>query len=387
MDYKNKFLKIREATRHICEHAKIDEMLLFLAEQLEDEANINMLIKANKTDVDKITSDSSQNIHLKLSHARIAGIATNIRAVAMDASPLEIVLKSHTYSNGLEISKISAPLGVVYIVCDARPDIIFDMFSLCIKAGNACVLKLGDCAKNTAKVAEKIIKNALQMFGFDSLLITLLPNQIEKDVEVTQYVDLVIPLVASGTDVVHVFYDESANREQAMAIINSSKTRHNALDCLLVHRNRLYDLSIVFNPLADARITIFADNCSIKALRGRYPADLLMNADENTYGKNFMLHSMALKTVDDLEDALKHISRYGSRHCEAIISNSEENIEIFLNRVDATKLYVNASTSFNVCPSLGLGAEKDKIHARRPIGINELTSYRCIVRGNGQTVD
>ena len=378
MDYQNLFFKVREASRAFVGQDKVDGLLRYLADSLERDSK--ELLKANKMDLDRIADTLMYN-RLKLSIEDIADIAADIRAVAISASPVGTVLERHLHPNGLEISKITTPVGIVGVVCDARPNLSFDMFSMCIKTGNACVLKGCSEALHTCRAAVEIMQKALQLHDMNAAMITLLPPDTEAITKLSENADLVIPLLETGNNIVHVYFDETGNREQAMEIINNSKTRRNALDCLIVHSSRLHELSLVFNPLSDARITIFADERSIRALRGRYPADLLKPADENSFGKELYNFKMAVKTVDSIEEALEHISRHGARHCEAIMSQSDANIEMFLNRVDAAKIYVNASTSFCDCKIFGLGTELEKLHARRPIGLNELTSYRWIVKG------
>jgi glutamate-5-semialdehyde dehydrogenase len=243
-------------------------------------------------------------------------------------------------------------------------------------------------------------------------MITLLPSERKAAtalLNAREYVDVVIPrgsqglidfvrknakipVIETGAGIVHIYYDKSGNLGKALSIINNSKTRRvsvcNALDCLIVHSNRLIDLSRALNPLADAHVIVYADERAMQALLGRYPVDLLKPADENSYGTEFLDYKMAIKTVDHIEEALEHISRYSSRHSEAIISEDAANIELFLNRVDAAAVYANASTAFTDGGQFGLGAEigisTQKIHARGPMGLNELTSYKWVVKGNGQ---
>jgi glutamate-5-semialdehyde dehydrogenase len=327
-------------------------------------------------------------------------------------SPLGRVLEHHIRPNELEICKISVPIGVIGIVYESRPNVTFDVFSLCIKSGNTCVLKGGSEAHHSNEAAVAIIREALEHFHIDPAMITLLPPGKESTVAMLNARDLVdiviprgsralinfvrdnarVPIIETGAGVVHIYYDKTANREKAQAIINNSKTRRvsvcNALDCLIVHSSKLFDLSIVFNPLADANVVVYADERAIHALRGRYPSDLLKPVDENSYGTEFLDYKLAVKTVNNIEEALNHISQYSSSHSDAIISEDAESIEIFLNRVDSAAVYANASTAFTDGAQFGLGAEigisTQKLHARGPMGLNELTSYKWVLRGNGQ---
>jgi glutamate-5-semialdehyde dehydrogenase len=253
---------------------------------------------------------------------------------------------------------------------------------------------------------------ALNHYQIDPAMISLLPHEREASLALLnarEYVDMVIPrgsqglidfvrenskipVIETGAGIVHVYYDKTGNHERASAIINNSKTRRvsvcNALDCLIVHHSRLINLPLVLNPLADAQVIVYADQRALQALKGRYPENLLKPADEHSYGTEFLDYKMAIKTVDDIEEALKHIERYSSRHSEAIISEDAANIELFLNRVDAAAVYANASTAFTDGAQFGLGAEigisTQKLHARGPMGLNELTTYKWVVRGKGQ---
>jgi glutamate-5-semialdehyde dehydrogenase len=410
MDYQDIFSKAREAFLSFAGHDQVDKLLKYLANQLEK--NANQMLVANRKDLDKMSLSDPKYDRLKLTPERIADIAGDMRNVALLPSPLGRVLERRTHSNGLDISKISVPIGVIGIIYEARPNVTFDVFSLCIKSGNACILKGGSDAQQSNEVAVAMIRKALAHYQIDPSMITLLPPERDAAMALLNargYVDIAIPrgskglidfvcenakipVIETGAGIVHIYYDKTGNRERASAIINNAKTRRvsvcNALDCLIVHSSRLIDLAIVFNPLADAHVIVYADERAMKDLRGRYPANLLKPADENSYGTEFMDYTMSVKTVDDIEEALEHIARHSSRHSEAIISDDAENIELFLNRVDAAAVYANASTAFTDGAQFGLGAEigisTQKLHARGPMGLNELTSYKWVVRGNGQ---
>ena len=410
MNYQDIFSKAREASRSFNEHDCVDELLKYLAQQLEE--NTEQLLDDNQKDLDRMSSFDPKYDRLKLTSKRISEIAADMRHVATLPSPAGRVLEQRILHNDLDISKISVPIGVVGIVYEARPNVTFDVFSLCIKSGNACVLKGGSDAQYSNEAAVALIHSALEEYHIHPAMITLLPPEREAimallnardDVDVViprgsqGLIDFVrdnakIPVIETGAGIVHVFFDKSGNIEKAIAIINNSKTRRvsvcNALDCLIVHSSRLIDLSRVLNPLADANVMIYADERAMQALTGRYPADLLQAADENSYGTEFLDYKMAVKTVDHIEEALEHISHYSSRHSEAIISEDAANIELFLNRVDAAAVYANASTAFTDGAQFGLGAEigisTQKLHARGPMGLNELTSYKWVVRGKGQ---
>ncbi len=411
MDYQDIFSKARQASRTFTGFDRVDRLLKYLSHQLE--RNTKSLLQANQKDLDKMNVSDPKYDRLRLTPERIAGIAEDMRNVASLPSPLGRVLEQRVRPNGLDIKKISVPIGVIGIIYEARPNVTFDVFALCIKSGNACVLKGGSDAQNSNEAIVALIHKSLMQFKFDINMATLLPPDREATAALLNargYVDIVIPrgsqslinyvcenakipVVETGAGIVHIYYDKTANREKASAIIDNAKTRRisvcNALDCLLVHSSRLIDLSIVFNPLADAHVIVYADPRSLNALKGRYPAELLQCANEDSFGTEFLDYKIAVKTVDSIEEALEHIERYSSKHSEAIISEDEANIELFLKRVDAAAVYANASTAFTDGAQFGLGAEigisTQKLHARGPMGLNELTSYKWVVRGNGQT--
>jgi len=410
MNYQDFFSKARNSSLSFIEQDRVDELLKYLAVNLEK--NKKQLLAANQMDLDRMSLSDPKYDRLKLTPVRIAEIAGDMCNVALLPSPLGRILEHQIRPNGLEISKISVPIGVIGVIYESRPNVTFDVFSLCIKSGNACLLKGGSDAQHSNETAVAMIQKALAHFQMDTGMITLLPPEREATTALLNargYVDLVIPrgsqglinfvcenakipVIETGAGIVHIYYDHKGSRDRAQAIINNAKTRRvsvcNALDCLIVHSSRLFDLPMILNPLADAHVVIYADERTMQALQGRFPVDLLKPADENSYGTEFLDYKMSVKTVDHIEEALEHISRYGSRHSEAIISDDEENIELFLNRVDAAAVYVNASTAFTDGAQFGLGAEigisTQKMHARGPMGLNELTSYKWVVRGNGQ---
>jgi len=410
MNYQDFFSKAREASLSFTDRQQVGQMLKYLSNQLSN--NSDSLLVANQKDLDKMNLQDPKYDRLKLTPERIAGIANDIHQVAQLPSPLGRTIEQRTLPNGLKISKISVPLGVVGIIYESRPNVTFDVFSLCIKSGNACVLKGGTDAQHSNETAVAMIHEALALYDIDPGMITLLPAEREATTALLNargYVDIVIPrgsqglidfvcenakipVIETGAGIVHVYYDQTGKRDQALAIINNAKTRRvsvcNALDCLIVHSGQLTDLAFVFQPLADAHVIVYADKRAFEALHGRYPSDLLKPVDENSYGTEFLDYKMSVKTVDHIEEALEHISRYSSRHSEAIISSDPANIELFLNRVDAAVVYANTSTAFTDGAQFGLGAEigisTQKLHARGPMGLNELTTYKWVVRGEGQ---
>ncbi|MDR2039619.1 MAG: glutamate-5-semialdehyde dehydrogenase [Bacteroidales bacterium] len=410
MDYSIIFSKVKQASRSFQESDKVNDLLVYLADLLEK--NVQDLLDANQKDLDKMEKTDPKYDRLKLTDRRITDIAGDMRNVALLPSPLNRILEETIRPNGLQIQKISVPIGVIGIIYEARPNVTCDVFSLCIKSGNACILKGGSDAQNSNEAIVTLIHQALDHFNISPDMIALLPPERDATFALLNArgsVDIVIPrgsqglidfvcenakvpVIETGAGIVHTYFDKTGNRDKGSAIINNAKTRRvsvcNALDCLIIHSKKLTDLPYLLNPLADAHVMIYADERSYQMLKGRYPADLLHPADENSFGTEFLDYKMSVKTVDNIEEALEHIERYSSRHSEAIISEDAQNIELFLNRVDAAAVYNNVSTAFTDGAQFGMGAEigisTQKLHARGPMGLKELTSYKWVVRGNGQ---
>ena len=356
--------------------------------------------------------DDPKYDRLKLTEARLQDIAKDLRNVADLTSPLGRTLLHKDLPNGLEISKISVPLGVVGIIYEARPNVTFDVFSLCLKTGNACILKGGSDAAASNKAILAVIHQVLQQHQIDTHIVALLPpdrQATEALLQARGYVDVLIPrgsqalidyvrqhanipVIETGAGIVHTYFDETADLEKGKKIIANAKTRRvsvcNALDCLLVHQDRLSDLPALAAPLAEKQVEIFADEAAYAALTGIYPANLLKPAQEEHFGTEFLSLKLALKTVTNLDEALAHIAAYSSKHSEAIISEDAAHIEQFLNSVDAAAVYANTSTAFTDGAQFGLGTEigisTQKLHARGPMGLEELTSYKWVVKGDGQ---
>lgn len=391
-----------------------DEVKSGLLTELADktEANTERILEANAQDLSKMDKSNPLYDRLQLTPARIAGIAADMRKVASLPSPLDRVIESRTLPNGLFLEKRSVPFGVIGIIYEARPNVSFDVFSLCFKSGNACVLKGGSDAYNSNKTIVDLIKDTLRSNGINENCVHLLPAGRECTVELMNavgYVDLIIPrggkglisyvrdnskvpVIETGAGVVHAYFDESGDLEMAKAIVLNAKTRRvsvcNALDTLLVNEKRLHDLAELCIPLASRNVHIEADPKAFTFLDGRYPSDLLHKADENTFGKEFMDYRMGLKIVESEEEAIAHINRYGSKHSECIISSDADSQDKFRREVDAACVYVNAPTSFTDGSQFGMGAEigisTQKLHARGPMALPELTSYKWLVTGNGQ---
>ena len=314
--------------------------------------------------------------------------------------------------NGLELSKVRVPMGVIAVIFESRPNVTFDVFALCLKTLNACVLKGSSDAHDTNQVVVKLMHEVLEGHGLDTAIVFLAPPErqwLPLILQATDTIDLAIPrgskglidfvrdnarvpVIETGAGIVHTFVDASADLEQAKAIITNAKTRRvsvcNALDTLVLHRDLLPALPAMMQSLGeDYGVEVFADDNAYKALDGRYAARLNHASDEH-FGTEFLALRMSVKTVSGLDEALDHIHRYSSKHSEAIVAEDPEVIEQFLNCVDAAAVYANTSTAFTDGGQFGMGAEigisTQKLHARGPMALPELTSYKWVVRGSGQ---
>lgn len=375
-------------------------------------AQTDQLLAENKRDLDRMDPANPNYDRLKLTADRIKGIADDIINVSHLENPLGHILSEKTMPNGLNISKISVPLGVVGVIYEARPNVTFDVFALCFKTGNVCLLKGGSDAVYSNQVIMGVIHKVLAQHNIDVNIVQLLPKEREAAEALMQavgFVDVIIPrgsqglidsvrknskvpVIETGAGIVHTYFDEFADVEKGTAIIFNSKTRRvsvcNALDCAIIHSARLADLPQIAKPLGNAGVTIYADADAYASLQHHYPAGLLHKAGQEHFGTEFLSMTMAIKTVDSFQQALDHIATHSSKHSEAIITENPENMETFLNRVDAAAVYVNASTAFTDGAQFGLGAEigisTQKLHARGPMGLQELTSYKWLVKGDGQ---
>ena len=390
--------------------ALINKVLLdFAAATIEQ---TTYLLSENQKDLDKMDPADPKYDRLKLTAERIEAIANDIKTVASLDSPLGKVLSDKTLSNGLQIKKVRVPLGVVGVIYEARPNVTFDVFALCFKTGNISILKGGSDADNSNRAIISIIHKVLLKHHIDLKAATLLPVEREATealLNAVGYVDVLIPrgsqslinyvrgnskvpVIETGAGIVHTYFDETGDLEKATAIIDNAKTRRvsvcNALDCLIINSKRLGDLVHMAEPLGKKQVKLYADKKAYEALDGFYPAQLLEEAQPEHFGTEFLSMTLAIKTVDNLQQALDHIAVNSSKHSEAIISEDELDIETFLNRVDAAAVYVNTSTAFTDGAQFGLGAEigisTQKLHARGPLGLEELTSYKWIVKGSGQ---
>jgi len=374
--------------------------------------NTEFILQENQKDLNRMDPKDPKYDRLKLTADRIAGIATDIRNVASLPSPLGRILSKINRPNGLQISKVTVPFGVIGIIYEARPNVTFDVFSLCLKSGNACVLKGGSDANDSNVAIVKIIKEVIRKHGLDENILSLLPIDREATTELLHahgLVDLIsprgsqslinfvrenssIPVIETGAGICHTYFDEFGDTAKGQAIVNNAKTRRvsvcNALDCLIMHQDRLNDLPEIMELLPLSQVVVYADEKAYRALDGKYPSNLLEHATEDSFGTEFLAYKMSIKTVASMEEALDHIATYSSKHSEAIVSENQEALELFRKSVDAAAVYCNVSTAFTDGAQFGLGAEigisTQKLHARGPMALEELTSYKWIVDGDGQ---
>ncbi len=407
------FIRAKAAARAIAtiSDAERNDALLAVADAIVD--GKEALLEANAADLARMDKANPLYDRLRLTPERLDAIASDIRNVSRLPSPLGRVSHERTLPNGLRLRRVSVPFGVIGVVYEARPNVTFDVFALCFKSGNACLLKGGRDADSSNRAAVALISRALQAGGLCADAVQLLPATHEATAELLaarEYVDLCIPrggrrlidfvrstarvpVIETGAGVVNTYFDASADLEMGRRIVCNAKTRRvsvcNALDCLIVNAARLADLPALCEPLAERKVTLYADWEARQALAGSYPTELLLPATEESFGTEFMDYKMAVKTVSTLDEALEHIARYGSGHSECIITEDGEAARKFQACVDAACVYVNAPTSFTDGAQFGLGAEigisTQKLGPRGPMGLDEITTYKWLIDGEGQT--
>ena len=412
MNLNSTFAAVQDASRKLLalSDPEINQILLAVADAAEEKTEF--ILAENRKDLERMDPANPKYDRLKLTEARLKGIAADTRNVATLPSPLGRVLKENILPNGLRIRRTSVPFGVIGIIYEARPNVSFDVFALCLKSGNACILKGGSDADCSNRAIVSVIHKVLENYQVDPHVVELLPADREATAELLHargYVDLIIPrgsrglidfvrenatipVIETGAGVCHTFFDRYGDLRKGAAIINNAKTRRvsvcNALDCVLIDADRLQDLPALCAPLQKSHVIIHADVPAYASLKNHYPAELLKEATEADFGTEFMDYKMAIKTVADLEEAMKHIQRNGSKHSECIVTEDDEHAARFCREVDAACVYVNAPTSFTDGAQFGLGAEigisTQKLHARGPMGLEEITTYKWIVEGDGQ---
>ncbi len=370
------------------------------------------VLAANQNDLARMDPSNPKYDRLKLTADRLEGMAADMRNVASLPSPLGKVISEVTRPNGMTIRKVSVPFGVIGIIYEARPNVTFDVFSLCLKSGNACVLKGGSDADESNKALADIIHRVLKVHGIHPAVCTLLPPDRTATTELLHAVGLVdliiprgssslinyvreharVPVIETGAGICHTYFDKEGDPVKGQSIVDNAKTRRvsvcNALDCFIVHADRLSDLPFICEQLQESDVIIYADEPAYIALSGHYPPHLLEKATSDSFGTEFLDYKMSIRTVSSIEEALEHIARYSSKHSESIISESTTAIRMFEQRVDAACVYANVSTAFTDGAQFGFGAEigisTQKLHARGPMALPELTTYKYIIEGDGQ---
>ncbi len=417
MQLENTFKSVRTASKTLAllTDSQRNEILNAVADAII--ANKDGILEANGRDLAKMDPKNPLYDRLQLTDKRLADIASDMRNVATLPSPLGHVTKQKTLPNGLRLCRISVPFGVIGMIYEARPNVTFDVFSLCFKSGNACVLKGGSDADNSNRAAVELIHNVLVRFGINPDVVTLLPATHEATGELLNavgYVDLCIPrggrrlidfvrdtaripVIETGAGVVNTYFDKDGDLEMGKAIINNAKTRRvsvcNALDCLLIHESRLADLPSLAEPLLTHTppVTLYCDEQAYSALAASPLAkysSLIEHATEDSFGTEFMDYKMAIRTVASLEEAISHIDRNGSGHSEAVITQNAGTARQFQQLVDAACVYWNAPTSFTDGAQFGLGAEigisTQKLGPRGPMALEEICTYKWLIEGEGQ---
>ena len=410
MQLKDTFERVKRASKSLAllNDEQRNEILNAVADAIVN--NKARILDANAQDLAKMSKDNPLYDRLQLTDSRLEGIASDMRNVATLPSPLGHITKQKTLPNGLRLCRVSVPFGVVGMIYEARPNVTFDVFSLCFKSGNACVLKGGKDADCSNREEVALIHEILEQYGVSKDVVALLPATHEATGEMLNavgYVDLCIPrggrklidfvrdtaripVIETGAGVVNTYFDKEGDQEMGKAIINNAKTRRvsvcNALDCLLIHESRLADLPALCEKMAEKQVIIYADEQAFKNLDGRYP--LLEHATDESFGTEFMDYKLAIKTVASLEEALDHIDENGSGHSEAIITMNEQTAHKFQAHVDAACVYWNAPTSFTDGAQFGLGAEigisTQKLGPRGPMALEEITTYKWLIEGEGQ---
>ena len=421
MELRETFQKVKTASKtlSLLSDDQRNEILQAVADAII--AETPALLKANAEDLAKMDKTNPLYDRLQLTEQRLHDIAADMRHVSTLPSPLGSILKEKTLDNGLHLQRVAVPFGVIGMIYEARPNVTFDVFSLCFKSGNACVLKGGKDANYSNIASIELIHRVLIKYGIDPAVATLLPATHEATGEMLNavgYIDLCIPrggkkliqfvrdtakvpVIETGAGVVHCYFDKDGDVEMGKAIITNAKCRRcsvcNTLDTLIIHEQRLNDLPTLCEDLAKREVKIHADAQAYEALKGNYPDTLLdivsdetpcPNADGNVWNTEWLSMQMGIKTVTSEDEALEHIATYGSGHSESIVSDNEAAQKKFQMMVDAACVYVNTPTSFTDGAQFGLGAEigisTQKLGARGPMALEEITTYKWLITGNGQ---
>ena len=405
------FSRSREASRTLLEltDSQRSAAITTLADLVE--SHRDELLAANRLDLARMSRSNPLYDRLQLTPERLAGIASDLRHVAALPTPVGEEVEHRTLPNGIDLRKVRVPFGVIGVIYEARPNVTFDVFSLCLKSGNACILKGCHDADDSNRAAINLIHEALRLNGIPVDAATLLPSTHEATAALLgavgkvdvciprggrRLIDFVrdnakVPVIETGAGVVHTYFDINGDLDMGRGIINNAKTRRvsvcNALDTLLIHRGRLADLPALCAPLADKNVEIHADTEAMEALRGNYPDKLLVAAND-CWDTEWMDFKMGIHTVSDLDEAIAHIGRHGSGHSESIVTDDTKAADTFRRMVDASCVYVNLPTSFTDGGQFGLGAEigisTQKLGPRGPMGLREITTTRYLLTGHGQ---
>ena len=387
-----------------------NEVLASLAELIRE--NTAEILTENQQDVDQMASDHPMRDRLLLTHERLVALAESVLSVMQLPDPAGQVLSKKKLSNGLELSKITVPLGVVGVIFESRPNVTIDVAALCIRSGNAVVLRGGSDAYYTNTILVKLIHLALDKHGFSTDLVYLMPTDrahVTTLLTAVKYIDVIIPrgsealiqrvrkeslvpTIETGAGVCHTYVADSADLSMAVAIVVNAKVSRpsvcNSLDTVVLHQSIAAEfLRLVAVPLQLYSVKIYADISAYDTLNEvGYPK--LEKAAESDFGREFLDFACSIKVVQDLPEAIEHISTYSSRHSEAIVSNDEKEARFFLSTVDAAAVYWNASTRFTDGGEFGLGAEigisTQKLHARGPFALEKLVTEKWIGIGQGQ---
>ena len=403
--------KAKEASRFLMTAgSKKDDALLAIAKALREHSE--EIIKANSIDI-KNGEEAGLTVslldRLRLDEARIEGMAVGVEQVAALPDPVGRVLDGRTLKNGLKIQKVSVPMGVIGIIYEALPNVTSDAAALCLKAGNAVILRGGKEAINSNTAIMAVMREAVKNVGFPEDCVALVTDTTRQSatelMQLSEYLDVLIPrggagliksvvnnskvpVIETGVGNCHVYVDDSADIKMAADIVFNAKTSRpsvcNAIETVLVHAD-IADKALPAIKAELDKMNVEIRGCErTKQILG----DSIIPATEDDYAREFLDYILAIKVVDSIDDAIAHIAKYSSGHSESIVTSDYRNADKFTSCVDSAAVYVNASTRFTDGGEFGLGAEigisTQKLHARGPMGLNELTSNKYVIHGDGQ---